>query len=121
MPPGPAFESGMNDYQNAAARTSLGTIWGEGRMGQLVEPTLKLAGEAGEFADKVGKLIRDEGGAISIEAEQKLVGELGDILWYVAELSSILGYSLGDVARINIAKLRSRQERGVIHGSGDTR
>jgi NTP pyrophosphatase (non-canonical NTP hydrolase) len=47
--------------------------------------------------------------------------ELGDVLWYVAQLASELGLELEDIARENLEKLSSRQRRGVLSGSGDER
>ena len=81
---------------------------------------LGLAGEAGEVADKVKKLIRD-GGENGDEFTDALVLELGDVLWYVSQLATFIGINLEWVARKNINKLQSRQDRGVISGSGDNR
>ena len=47
--------------------------------------------------------------------------EIGDVLWYVAALSSDLGLSLDKIAQKNLSKLESRMKRGVIKGSGDNR
>ena len=77
-------------------------------------PALGLAGEAGEVANKVKKLMRDS-------VEHDIAGEIGDVLWYVAALCSDLDLSMEDVAIKNINKLHSRKERGVISGSGDNR
>ncbi len=112
----------LNEYQRLAHRTSLGTWYGSrDRMGHLLYPTLKLAGEAGEFGEKVGKLLRDKDGKIGPEDASALADELGDVLWYVAEVATVLEVGLADVARRNLDKLQSRAERGVIQGQGDTR
>ena len=50
-----------------------------------------------------------------------LIKELGDVLWYVSALADELDAFLGDIALVNIEKLRSRQERNKISGSGDSR
>ncbi|MCW3068345.1 MAG: hypothetical protein JWL67_970 [Solirubrobacterales bacterium] len=47
--------------------------------------------------------------------------ELGDVLWYVAQIASELGLDLDQVAEANLEKLLSRQRRGVLSGSGDER
>lgn len=83
--------------------------------------TLGLAGEAGEIANKVKKLWRDGDGSISEEKEKELSDELGDVLWYVSAICSVLGLELDDIAKHNIEKLKSRLERNVISGSGDNR
>jgi NTP pyrophosphatase (non-canonical NTP hydrolase) len=111
----------LSEYQKAAHRTSLETTYGEADVARLIYPTLKLAGEAGEFAEKVGKLLRDKDGSISDDDRSALSGELGDVMWYVAEIATVLGLDLGEVGRRNIDKLASRAERGVIRGSGDNR
>jgi NTP pyrophosphatase (non-canonical NTP hydrolase) len=87
----------------------------------LTYPTLGLCGEAGEVADKLKKIMRDDGGVVSEEKKQDLKIELGDVLWYIAQLSTELGFQLEDVAQTNIDKLRSRMERNMLHGSGDNR
>lgn len=102
----------MNDYQDMACSFA---IYPEDM--RIVYPTLGLVGEAGEVAEKVKKMIRKDG-ELDLKATAK---ELGDVLWYIANLANDLGYSLEDVAQMNIMKLTSRQERGVIKGNGDDR
>ncbi len=91
----------------------------------LIYPALKLAGEAGEAADKVGKIWRNQGltSANGYTEQQKLdlCKELGDVLWYIAALGMEMGVSLEEVASINLTKLYDRRERGVLHGEGDNR
>jgi NTP pyrophosphatase (non-canonical NTP hydrolase) len=86
-----------------------------------IYPTLGLCGEAGEVADKVKKVIRDRNGAFSPEVIEALKLELGDVLWYVAQLASELGLDLDAVASANLEKLASRAARNVISGEGDHR
>jgi NTP pyrophosphatase (non-canonical NTP hydrolase) len=78
-------------------------------------------GEAGEVQGKIKKIIRDNGGIISEDNVNELVGEMGDTLWYLASMCDILGITLSEVADYNIEKLRSRIRRGTMHGSGDNR
>ena len=91
----------------------------------LLYPVLKLAGESGEVAEKLGKAMRDggwtPGAPLDDAVRDALVKELGDVLWYVASVAVDLGSSLEEVADTNLAKLASRAERGAIHGSGDDR
>ena len=91
----------------------------------LLYPVLKLAGEAGEVAEKLGKLMRDEGWtpgrALTPDQRDALALELGDVLWYVAAIAHDLEVPLAEVAARNLAKLADRRARGVIGGSGDSR
>lgn len=86
-----------------------------------IYPTLGLCGEAGEVADKVKKVIRDRDGQFSSEVIAALQLELGDVLWYVAQLATELGLDLDAVAQANLDKLASRAARNVIAGDGDHR
>jgi NTP pyrophosphatase (non-canonical NTP hydrolase) len=83
---------------------------------RVVYPSLGLASEAGEVADKVKKWIRD--GTVDKAAISK---ELGDVLWYIAVLANDLGFPLSEVAKVNLDKLDKRQKNGTIKGSGDNR
>lgn len=104
----------INTYQEEASKTAI-------YKDKLIYPTLGLCGEAGEMANKVKKILRDNNGQISEEVKQNLIAELGDVLWYVAAIATDLGADLNSVAAENIAKLNSRKERNVISGSGDNR
>lgn len=86
-----------------------------------VYPTLGLVGEAGEVAEKVKKALRDDDGKYSEEKKKEIKKELGDVLWYVAQIATELKLSLGDIAKENNKKLTSRLKRGKIKGSGDNR
>jgi NTP pyrophosphatase (non-canonical NTP hydrolase) len=66
-------------------------------------------------------VIRDDGGTLTDERRRAMSKELGDVLWYVAQIASELGVDLEDVAQANLEKLLSRQRRGVLSGSGDDR
>lgn len=83
--------------------------------------TLGLAGEAGEVANKVKKIERDDKGHVSLERRADILDECGDLLWYLDQLVAALDSDLDEVSQVNINKLRSRQKRNAIHGSGDKR
>ena len=107
----------LNHYQKASRDTARYPDVGH----NPIYPTLGLTGEAGEVADKVKKVLRDRGGVFDQQARYSICLELGDVLWYVAQLASELGFELEDVARMNLDKLASRASRGQISGSGDHR
>ncbi len=87
----------------------------------VVYPTLGLTNEAGEVAGKIKKIFRDKSGVISAADREALKGELGDVLWYLAQVCTELEISFDEVAEHNIEKLYSRLERGKIGGDGDNR
>tara|TARA_B100000700_G_C14569686_1_gene635003 strand:+ start:339 stop:668 length:330 start_codon:yes stop_codon:yes gene_type:complete len=107
----------LNHYQDKSRTTALYPDVGN----NPIYPTLGLAGEAGEVADKVKKILRDRSGIFDSESKEAIKLELGDVLWYVAQLSSELGFDLEDVAQANLEKLSKRAERDSIKGSGDYR
>ena len=107
----------LNDYQLESRSTARYPDAGN----NLIYPTLGLTGEAGEVADKVKKLIRDRGGVVDQQFKEDVALELGDVLWYVAQLATELGLSLEQVASANLSKLRSRSQRGTLQGEGDHR
>lgn len=112
-------------YQEAAHEFAAYTKKSDEEREPFFYPVLGLADEAGEVAGKFKKLWRDQ--RISsweeVPAEMKpaLAKELGDALWYIAEIATRLGVRLSDVSKANLEKLKGRQERGTIHGSGDDR
>lgn len=108
----------LNEYQEAAHVTSESTqIAGNG----WLYPAIGLANEAGEFLGKVKKIYRDNGGVLGNTRRTEMAAELGDFLWYVAELATQLNFDLADIAAGNLKKLADRANRGVIGGSGDER
>jgi NTP pyrophosphatase (non-canonical NTP hydrolase) len=106
----------LSEYQRLARRTAQYP-----REAWLAYPALGLAGEAGEVAEHAKKAIRDDGGAVGEDRREAMAKELGDVLWYVAQLATELGLDLDEVAAANLEKLLSRQRRGVLSGSGDER
>lgn len=109
----------LNDYQQQASETAI--YPGAGEILGLTYTTLGLCSEAGEIAGKVKKIIRDDNGEISEEKLDALSDEVGDTLWYIAQLAEELNRRLDGIAQRNLDKLNSRKERGVIGGSGDNR
>ena len=83
--------------------------------------SLGLVSEAGEVAGKVKKIIRDHGSELTPELIEALEFELGDVLWYIAQLCTILKTNLGVVANKNVEKLALRKQANTIKGSGDDR
>lgn len=104
----------LNEYQKKALSTAV--FPKEYAMYYL---TLKLNGEAGEVAEKVGKWMRDN--PADMPPRSDIAKELGDVLWYIATLADHLGYTLDEIATININKLAGRQAAGTLKGSGDDR
>ena len=108
----------FEEYQKQARTTILEV---DDDMAALYYRTLGLTNEAGEFAGKVKKLIRDDGGELSAEAKEALVSELGDVLWYIMALSEYLNVPMEQLAKANVEKVLSRKERNMLRGSGDNR
>jgi len=106
----------LDDYQHKAAGTS---IYADNI--KVMYPALGLTGEAGEVANKIKKVYRDKGGEFVFSDREQIGAEIGDVLWYLANLCSDLGLSLSEEAQRNLDKLNSRMARGVIGGSGDAR
>jgi NTP pyrophosphatase (non-canonical NTP hydrolase) len=107
----------LDDYQRAALRTAAP----RDKRNELLHLVLGLVGESGEIAEKFKKWIRDHDSEESRIDRGDIAKELGDVLWYVAVLADYLDLSLDDIATANLAKLASRQGRGVLGGSGDNR
>lgn len=82
---------------------------------------LGLTSEAGEVAGKVKKVMRDENTQLTPQKIDELMQEIGDVLWYCARLASEIGVDLDEIAKLNIAKLRTRKASGKLSGSGDNR
>ncbi len=110
----------FNDYQTATEETAIYPDAGHGTVTALAYVGLGL-GEAGEIQGKIKKVMRDTDGATTPEAREAILAEVGDLLWYCARLCRELDTSLARVAMGNLQKLRSRKDRGVLKGSGDTR
>lgn len=129
----------LNEYQKQAMTTCMPSC------SNIPYMLINLQGEVGELSSKIAKAIRKgqlrldavrstEGAVLHHQADWRLAssqerqeltdaltGELGDVLWQLSGLCSVLGISLDDIAQTNLHKLASRQQRGVIDGNGDNR
>lgn len=132
----PHFSGSTLDlYQQIATKSAI--YPGQGTPLGLAYVALKLNGEAGEFAEHVGKAMRDEDlvpivhegdNAYSLEfyeltpeRRDLIIKEIGDVLWYLSAACNELGISLSEAAAINLEKLCDRAERNALRGSGDNR
>ncbi len=107
----------FTEYQTKSRKTAKYPSIGH----PVIYPTLGLTNEAGEVAGKIKKIFRDKAGLIGETELENLKSELGDVLWYLAQVCTELDLSLDQVAEHNIEKLYSRLERGKISGDGDNR
>ena len=110
------YSMDFNSYQRIAKTTAIYPA-----THKILYPALGLAGEAGEVANKVKKLVRDGTSSLPKEWKEEIGSEIGDVLWYCAVLADDLGISLGKIASQNEIKLQNRKKKGTISGSGDTR
>ncbi len=106
----------FRQYQKLAVETA---IYGAGD--KIIYPALGLANEAGEVLGKIKKVLRDQNGEFNQTTNYEISLEIGDTLWYLAALAEDLGINLEVIAFDNIAKLKDRQMRNKIQGSGDHR
>ncbi len=90
----------LNEYQLAAQKTSIYPA-----SAKIIYPALGLACEAGEVANQVKKIIRDDGGKPTDDRKNKIIDKLGDVLWYCAAVASDLEIKLDEVIRANLHKL----------------
>lgn len=107
----------FEEFQKIVKKTAIYPDQGN----NIAYATLGLAGEAGEVADKVKKLIRDSNGVLTPDKRKEMIKELGDVLWYLTACASELGVDLEEVAARNAEKVEDRKARGVLSGEGDNR
>lgn len=124
----------INDYQKKAMNTCMPTS------NNIVYMSLNLSGEVGELCSKLAKAVRkgklhinteplnDDGDRLHIhdlnvseEDLNDIKKECGDVMWQIAGVCTVLGFSLDDVCQQNLDKLAGRKNRGVIDGNGDNR
>ena len=107
----------FNEYQEAARKTAIYPNKGS----NIEYPTLGLNGEAGEVAEKVKKMLRDDHGKLTEKRRQEVIKELGDCMWYISALCDEVCTTMNFVAKTNIEKLSNRQKTNNLQGSGDNR
>lgn len=107
----------FDEYQRKCKQTAIYPNIGK----NFIYPTIGLMGEAGEIANKVKKVIRDDKSKLRKEKVKELSSEVGDVMWYVAQLCTELGLKLSDVVKGNVEKLSYRAKENKIKGSGDNR
>jgi NTP pyrophosphatase (non-canonical NTP hydrolase) len=107
------------DFANYQFRSGLTAVYPKDKALEYL--SLGLVSEAGEVAGKVKKIIRDHNSELTEEQSLMLQAEIGDVLWYIAELCTTLKVNMATVARQNVDKLAKRKESNTIHGSGDNR
>ena len=110
------YRMDFNTYQETAVETA---IYPDTH--RILYPALGMAGEAGEVANKVKKIIRDGTENLPEDWKDQLASEIGDMLWYCAALSNDIGIPLALIAAQNRDKLLARKQKGTLQGSGDTR
>lgn len=110
----------LNEYQEQAAKTANfhGCLDGasiessvSSRTEAMVYCSLGLTGEAGEVVENTKKFLRDDGQELTESRKDRFLGELGDVLWYLANLSKAIGFTLEEVAEYNVQKLQKRYEK----------
>ncbi len=111
----------FREYQIKTRRTDVGTSAQDCIKPGWLYYVLGIAGESGEFAEKIKKLFRDKKGIIDAEFKEAVIKEIGDILWYQARFLDSLDINFNDVAATNITKLLDRMKRNKLHGEGDNR
>ncbi len=104
----------FKQYQAASRATAIYREQGA----NYVYPTLGLMSEAGEVADRIKRIERDDGGMVTDQKRVEVSSELGDVLWYVAQLATEFGLELSDIAAENLEKLKRRQDDGTLGGYG---
>lgn len=111
----------LGEYQEKSAVTAIYPEALTGTRPAMNYAVLGLVGEAGELANKIKKIYRDDIDETTYQYRQDIMYELGDILWYIARVADEFGLELEDVGATNIRKLLARQRDGTLGGSGDTR
>lgn len=110
-------ENDFDQYQRIARETAVYSRWTD-----PLYPFLGLAGETGEVCETIKKQVRDYNSDFTNpEFRLRLHKELGDVLWYLANIATDFHFHLSEIAKGNLEKLQDRRERGKIHGKGNER
>ncbi len=113
--PMPVYTHLFDEYQDFAVSTA----------DPCAEEPLYLAvglcEEAGEVAGKVKKVMRDHHGFFTHQQNNAVAMELGDVLWYLANQAHRMGFTLSEVAELNMRKVKRRIDHNTLHGEGDQR
>lgn len=106
----------FDEYQDAAINTAIyPKDW------KIVYPAIGLSGECGEIMEKIKKTIRDNAGHFDNDRIEAIALEIGDVLWYCANLAQDIGIPLSMIAKLNLGKIYDRKKRNVLNGEGDNR
>lgn len=108
----------LDKYQEETDKTA--TYPKDTVLSALTYTALGCAGEAGELANKVKKIIRGDH-KLTFEVRLAILNEIGDVLWYCAQIARTLDASFASIAEANLAKLEKRFKEGKIMGEGDNR
>ena len=109
------YREGVDALVDSASKEDLA------KMLRIFYATTGLAGEAGEVANKVKKILRDNRGVVDDEVRQRILGELGGVAWYLNAAAEEFDFRIEDVLNYNYDQITDRQARNVIHGDGDDR
>ena len=117
----PTYDLTFKQYQERSKEFAIYPEAGTGSIQAIMYCALGLCGEAGETAEKIKKLYRDDRGILTDEKRSLLAKECLDQIWYASQLLTELGMSFEEAALDNLKKLQSRKDRNVLSGSGDLR
>lgn len=106
----------FNEYKSEAIRTA---IYPQNY--KIIYPALGMCGECGEVVEKIKKVIRDNQGIFDTDKTKEIEKELGDVLWYIANICNDLNINFDNVAQNNINKVNARLQNNTLHGKGDNR
>jgi NTP pyrophosphatase (non-canonical NTP hydrolase) len=110
------YKLDLDHYQQMAFQTAVYPERGTLTVNAILYCTMGLVGEAGEVANQVKKILRDDNGVLELDRQLKLIDEVGDCLWYVAMLARELGMRLSEIGEMNVKKLEDRRIKNLIHG-----